>query len=354
MDLERLGWTSSFEEAFRHFVPLGLRPARVASAHTHVYRVYHERGERLAEVGGRLRHEASGPQDFPTVGDWVAAAFPPGDGRAIVQAVLPRRTRFSRKVAGSVTEEQVLAANVDTVFLVAGLDGDFNPRRLERALVLAWESGADPVILLNKADLAADVGARRREAEAVAAGVPVHVVSSLRGEGLAAVRSYLGAGRTVALLGSSGVGKSTLINRLLGEERFPTASVRAHDDRGRHTTTHRELVVLPEGGLVIDTPGLREIQLWSTEGGLERTFDDVQSLAAACRFTDCAHDAEPGCAVRAAEADGRLSTPRLQSYQKLQRELRHLELRQSRQLQAEQKAKWKAIHKVARKHRPRE
>jgi ribosome biogenesis GTPase / thiamine phosphate phosphatase len=354
MDLERLGWTSSFEEAFRSFVAEGLRPARVASAHTHLYRLYHEAGECLAEVAGRLRHEAAGPQDFPAVGDWVAASFPAGDGRAVVHAVLPRRTRFSRKMPGSVTEEQVLAANVDTVFLVGGLDGDFNPRRLERALVLAWESGADPVILLSKADLAADVEARRREAEAVAGGMAVHVVSSLRGEGLAAVRAYLGVGRTVALLGSSGVGKSTLINRLLGEERFATASVRAHDDRGRHTTTHRELVVLPEGGLVIDTPGLREIQLWSAAGGLERAFDDVQSLAAVCRFTDCAHESEPGCAVRAAEADGRLSPERLQSYFKLQRELRHLEVRQSHQLQSEQKAKWKAIHKAARRHRPRE
>src|SRR5262245_8673165 len=354
MDLERLGFTSSFEEAFRPFAGEGLRPARVASAHTRVYRVYHEGGERLAEVAGRLRHEAAGPQDFPTVGDWVAASFPSGDGRAIVHAVLPRRTRFSRKVAGSVTEEQVLAANVDTAFLVGGLDGDFNPRRLERALVLAWESGADPVIRLNKADLAEDVEARRREAEAVAAGVPVHVVSSLRGEGLAAVRSYLGVGRTVALLGSSGVGKSTLINRLLGEERFATASVRTHDDRGRHTTTHRELVVLPGGGLVIDTPGLREIQLWSTEGGLLRTFEDVQSLAAACRFTDCAHEGEPGCAVRAAEADGRLAPERLQSYFKLQRELRHLDVRQSHQLQSEERARWKAMHKASRRHRPRE
>jgi ribosome biogenesis GTPase / thiamine phosphate phosphatase len=354
MDLESLGWNSSFEEPFRRFADEGLRPARVASTHTHVCRIYAAEGELLAEVTGKLRHDARGPQDFPAVGDWVAVASRPGEGRAVIHGVLPRRTRFSRKVAGTATEEQVLAANVDTVFLVGGLDGDFNVRRLERALVLAWESGASPVILLSKADLCPDFGNRRREAEAVAAGVPVHVVSSLQSDGIEPVRSYLGKGRTVVLLGSSGVGKSTLINRLLGEDRLATAAVRVSDDRGRHTTTHRELILLPDGGLVIDTPGLREIQLWAADEGLERTFDDVQSLARACRFADCAHEHEPGCAVRQAASDGRLPPERLESYRKLKAELRHLEVRQSQQLQAEQKARWKAIHKAARKHRPRE
>jgi ribosome biogenesis GTPase len=354
MDLESLGWSSSFEEAFGPFVGDGLLPARVAAAHTHVYRVYAAGGEWLAEVAGRLRHEAKGPQDFPAVGDWVALDPPSGGGRAIVHAVLPRRTRFSRKVAGSPTEEQVLAANVDTVFLIGGLDGDFKPRRLERALVLAWESGASPVILLSKADLCPGVEERRREAEAVAPGVPVHVVSAPRGEGMGAVRSYLDEGRTVAFLGSSGVGKTTLINRLLGEERFGTAPVRAHDDRGRHTTTHRELIPLPGGGLAIDTPGLREIQLWSGDEGLDRAFDDVQSLALACRFSDCAHEHEPGCSVLQAAADGRLPAARLESYRKLRKELRHLEVRQSQQLQAEQKARWRTLHRQARRHRPRD
>jgi len=354
MDLESLGWSASFEELFGRFADEGLRPARVAATHTHVYRMYASEGELLGEVTGKLRHEARGPQGFPAVGDWVAVASRPGEGRAVIHAVLPRRTCFSRKVAGSAVQEQVLAANVDTVFLVGGLDGDFNVRRLERALVLAWESGASPVILLSKADLCPDVEERRRETEAVAGGVPVHVVSSLHSDGIAPVRSYLGKGRTVVLLGSSGVGKSTLINRLLGEDRLPTAAVRASDDRGRHTTTHRELILLPDGGLVIDTPGLREIQLWAADEGLERTFDDVQSLARACRFSDCAHEREPGCAVLQAASEGRLPPERLESYRKLKAELRHLEVRQSQQLQAEQKTRWKAVHKAARKHRPRE
>jgi ribosome biogenesis GTPase len=242
----------------------------------------------------------------------------------------------------------VLAANVDTVFLVMGLDGDFNLRRIERALVLAWESGAEPVVLLNKADVCDDVPGRRAEVEAVALGVPVLVVAAKPGEGLDTLAPWLVPGRTVALLGSSGVGKSTLVNRLLGREKQKTREVLEADDRGRHTTTHREIIVLPGGALLLDTPGLREIQLWSDGAGLEATFEDVQGLAAHCRFTDCGHGAEPGCAVRAAVEQGRLAAARLASFLKLQAELRAMEVREDPLKRREERSRWKAIHKSLR------
>ena len=356
MNLEKLGWTSSFEEAFRSFGEDGLTPGRISAGFTHLYRVLTGEGELLAEVAGRFRHQAGGPQDFPAVGDWVALEPRPDEGRATIHAVLPRKSAFVRKAAGDTVLAQVLAANVDTVFLVGGLDGDFNPRRIERALVLAWESGAVPVVLLNKADLCADADAeaRRAEVEAVAPGVPVHVVSGRSGDGMEALAPYLAPGRTVALLGSSGVGKSTIVNRLLGEERQRTSEVREHDQRGRHTTTYRELIVLPGGAVLVDTPGLREIQLWASEEGLATAFDDVARLARGCRFRDCRHRGEPGCAVLAAVEAGELDEERLASHRKLEAELRHLAVKADLGLQAEQKAKWRSIHKAQRKNRPRE
>lgn len=354
MELVDLGWTSSFEEHFRGVALPEHSPARVCAIYNHLLRLLTVEGDCLASVSGRLRHAAAGAPDFPATGDWVAASKAPGEDRATIHAVLPRASCFSRKAAGSRTGEQVVAANVDTVFLVGGLDGDFNPRRLERTLVLAWESGADPVIVLTKADLGQDVAERRRAAEEAAAGVPVIVISAATGEGLSALAPYLVRGRTVALLGSSGVGKSTLVNRLLGEERQRTLAVRARDDRGRHATTHRELIPLPGGALVIDTPGLREIQLWASESSLNDTFADLAALATSCRFRDCGHHEEPGCAVHAAVTEGRLAPERLESHRKLEKELRSLEIRQDVGLQSAQKAKWRAVHRQARHHRPRE
>jgi ribosome biogenesis GTPase / thiamine phosphate phosphatase len=354
LKLESLGYSSFFEEEFRAVDGEGLVPGRVTSSHTHVYRVSTETDELLAEVSGKLRHEARGPEDFPAVGDWVAVAPRADEGRATIHLVLPRRTAFVRRAAGGRDEKQILAANVDTVFLIAGLDGDYNPRRIERALVLAWDSGAEPVVVLNKADLSTDVENRRREMQAAAEGVPVLVISAREGTGLESLAPYLVPGRTIVLLGSSGVGKSTLANKLLGQQRLPTSAVREHDQRGRHTTTHREILPLPGGALLLDTPGLREIQLWADDAALGSAFSDIAALAAGCRFHDCRHQGEPGCAVEAAVAAGELSEERLRSHHKLERELQHQRVREDVGLQRAQKVKWKAIHKAARKHRPRE
>jgi ribosome biogenesis GTPase len=353
MQLESIGYSSCFEQAFRDVASPGLVPGRVAAEHTHVYRVFVEAGELLAEVAGRLRHEARGPQDFPAVGDWVAIAARSDEGRGTIHAVLARRSAFVRRAAGNRPDAQVLAANVDTVFLVAGLDGDFNPRRVERALLLAFESGATPVIVLNKSDLATDLEQRRREMEAASGGVPVVALSARRGDGIDGLAPYLVAGRTVALIGSSGVGKSTLVNRLVGGEALRTSEVRAHDQRGRHTTTHRELVPLPGGAVLLDTPGLREIQLWAGDESLATVFSDVESLAVGCRFRDCRHEGEPGCAVAAAIAEGSLDEDRLTSHRKLERELAFRRRLGDAGLQAAEKARWKAIHRAHRKNQKR-
>jgi len=355
--LEDLGWDDGWRTAWDGFGDDDTTvPARVVSVHRDGFVVGTAEGERSAELSGRLRHRTTVEGERPAVGDWVAVRLPAGDGVSIVQAVLPRRTHLSRKVPGALTAVQVVAANVDVVLIVAGLDGDYNPRRLERALVLAWDGGAQPAIVLNKADLLApsEVAARIRATEEVAPGVPVRAVSAATGEGLDGFTRSLAPGRTAALIGSSGVGKSTLVNRLLGADRQRTAAVRASDARGRHTTTHRELLRLPGGALLIDTPGLRELQLWAGPDALEGTFAEVERLAASCRFADCAHDGEPGCAVIGAVAEGTLSSARLESYRKLQRELRYLALRQDERGRAELERRWRAIHKAARKHRPRE
>jgi ribosome biogenesis GTPase len=314
--LEALGWSAFFAEAFEPYVPEGLTPARVA----------------VQERGAVVLFTSDGTvqaRGHAVAGDWVV--YDPE--RSEIRAVLPRRTRFSRKEPW-LTEEQLLAANVDTAFLVTDCRRDFKPRRLERYLTATWDSGADPVIILAKSDLADDLSETVAAAEAVAFGVPVHAVSSVTGAGLEALRPYLVPGRTVVLLGSSGVGKSTLANRLLGEEAFATGDV-GRDGRGRHTTTHRELVRLPGGAFLLDTPGMRELQLWADESALAETFADVAELANGCHFSDCAHGSEPGCAVRAALADGTLPEVRLESYRKLQRELRVLALRQDARLRSE-------------------
>jgi ribosome biogenesis GTPase / thiamine phosphate phosphatase len=346
-DLTALGWDDALAEQFEPHAAAGLVAGRVAVQHRGAYDVLTEHGELRCDVAGRLYDESSSPADLPAVGDWVAVA-PREDERAgTIQAVLPRRTKFSRKTAWQAAEEQVLAANIDVAFIVSSLNEDLNLRRLERYLILARESGAQPVVLLTKSDLSADVADALAAVEPVAAGVPVVVLSSVTGEGLDEVRSRLRPGVTAALLGSSGVGKSTLVNTLAGEHLLATQEIR-DDGQGRHTTARRELVRLPGGALVIDTPGMRELQLWVAEEGLEEAFEDVTSLFDHCRFSDCSHDSEPGCAVKAALEDGTLAPERWESYLKLEAELAHLERRLDKRAASEERKRWKALSRFSR------
>jgi ribosome biogenesis GTPase len=347
--LSRLGWNGRLEEAFAPHSADGLVPGRVALEHTHIYRVMTEAGESLARVSGRLRHRASTRAEFPAVGDWVALAPPEHSADARIVAVLPRRSRFSRRAAGDSTEEQVVAANIDTVFLVGGLDGDFNPRRIERYLLVASESGASPVIVLNKADVVDDADAKADAVRAVSGGAPVHTVSCRVPGAVDILRQYLAHGQTGALLGSSGVGKSTIANRLIGHDLLRTQDVRESDSRGRHTSTARQLVLLPESGVLIDTPGMRELQLWDSGGDVSGAFSDIESLAGACRFRDCCHRKEPGCAVLAAVAAGNVSAGRLEGYQKLQDEQAHQARQLDQRAQIDEKRRSKAATKALQK-----
>jgi ribosome biogenesis GTPase / thiamine phosphate phosphatase len=349
--LDELGWTP---ELARHYEAWSatpdVEPGRIVIEFNYLYRVFVREGEIEAVLTGRLKHRASSKSELPVVGDWVVVRRRARRDQGAIVAVLPRHSSFSRKVAGHVTDEQVVAANVDVIFIVMSLDADFSLRRLERYLLLARESGASPVVLLTKPDLHSDPAARAAEAAAVAGDAPVHLVSPKLNQGMEIVAGYLAPGRTGALLGSSGVGKSTIINRLAGSDVQKTREVREADSKGRHTTTHRELVMLPGGGLIIDTPGMRELQLWDVTDAVRETFDEIVDLAAACRFTDCRHREEPRCAVKTAVEEGRLAATRLESYLKLQDELAFLARQQDDRALLEEKRQSKVMGKALNKH----
>ncbi len=338
--LSRLGWDDGWEAAFAEHRAAGLAPARVAIQHRGAYDLMAEEGELRASAATRLVKA----DELPAVGDWV------GFDRetSLIEAVLPRRTSISRKEVWTTVREQVLAANIDVAFLVQALPLDFNVRRLERYLAMAWESGAQPVVLLTKTDLVDDVTPYLDEVDAVTLGsCPALAVSAKTGSGLDELLPWFHPNRTAVLLGSSGVGKSTIVNALVGEEVLATQAVREDDQRGRHTTTHRELIVLPAGGVILDTPGIRELQLWDAD--LEQTFGDVEEIARRCRFSDCNHDREPGCAIRDALADGSLAPDRWQSYVKLQKELEAIEVRRNHLLRQERVREFKIRERQNRK-----
>jgi len=339
--LEELGWDDTWSSALEQLEDDNLFPGRVAAQHRGAYDVWSADGELRVRAAGRLyyAHEVGAP--IPAVGDWVAVRD------TTITAILPRRSAFIRKVAGLGSDEQVLAANVETAFLLAGLDDDFSLRRLERYITTAWDSGAQPVVVLTKADLCDDVADALMQVESVAFGVPVYPISNLTGVGVDELASHLRPAGTIVLLGSSGVGKSSLLNRLAGEDLMRTGGLAA-DGTGRHTTTHRELVRLPTGALAIDTPGLRELQFW--EGDLNAAFEDIDALAAECRFNDCAHAQEPGCAVLAAVDTGTLALDRLRSWRKLQRELEAIAARTDHRLAAARKKRWKELSAHTRHH----
>jgi ribosome biogenesis GTPase / thiamine phosphate phosphatase len=347
--LAALGWGEREEALFGEHAAAGQVPGRVLVEHRGQYTVDTGEGETQAAVSGRMRHEATRAEDFPAVGDWVAVSRP-GAADGVIHAVLPRRSRFARPARGDIPGAQVVAANIDVVLVVSALDHDFNLRRIERYMALAWASGADPVIVLNKSDACDDLLGRLLAVESVAPGVRVLAVSARDGSGLDAVGALLAPGLTFALLGSSGVGKSTLVNALLGWERQLTADVRADDQRGRHTTTLRELLPMPGGALLIDNPGMRAVGMWEAEDGLGAAFAEIEAAAADCRFSDCSHATEPGCAVQTGIREGSLSAHRLESRRKMERELAALERRKTPAARAEARRRGRMIGKAVRSH----
>ena len=354
----RLGWNDFFQEQIAGDAPPP-QVTRIIEEQRGAYRVAGD-FEGWAEVSGKFRHDARAIADFPAVGDWVCVTAPAGlprrsdersgakagSERAVITRRLRRRSTISRKAAGRAVEEQVLAANVDTIFLVTALAEDLNPRRLERYLTVVREAGAVPVVVLNKTDLSTDPETQAADVRTRLPFVDVLAISAKRGEGLSALDAYLSPAQTVALIGSSGVGKSTLVNRLLGQERLKTAEISDVDGKGRHTTTARHLVELPGGALLIDTPGMRELQPWVEESAVAETFEDIAELAHGCRFGDCAHETEPGCAVLAAVEKGELSAERLDHYRHLGREIAFEERKRDKSAAAAEKRRWKKIHQA--------
>ncbi|MDD5629144.1 MAG: ribosome small subunit-dependent GTPase A [Elusimicrobia bacterium] len=346
--LAAYGWTSYCAQQTPTQDPDGSIPARIVSEQRGLYQALTAQGELTVELSGRLRHEALSPQELPAVGDWVALRLAPDNQFGLILQVMPRKSRISRGAPGRTAQEQILAANVDTAFVVTTADKDFNPRRLERYLAVIWDGAARPVILINKIDLCADSAGLLAQAGLAFPGVDIHPISALQGQGLGPLSAYLKPERTCVMLGSSGVGKSTLLNRIIGKDVARLGAVRQADQRGRHTTTSRQMFILPSGGLLIDTPGLRELRLGKADDGLRRAFADIGSLSQRCRFRDCRHIDEPGCAVLAALQNGTLARSHYDNYLKLQKEQDYQRRREDPALEAQNKKRWKSIHKTMR------
>lgn len=346
-----MGFNSYFQKEFEGYQNQEFILGRVALEHKRLYRVWTEHGELLCEVSGKFAFEAVSREDYPAVGDWVVIKGRINEQKGTIHHILPRQSKFSRKAAGLTTDEQIVATNVDTVFLVNSLNEDLNLRRIERYLLLTWESGANPVIVLTKADLTENVDEKVALVESIALGVPVIPVSVVGEVGLEKLESHLAPGKTIALLGSSGVGKSTLTNYFLGTSKQKVQDIREDDAKGRHTTTHRELILLPNQSILIDTPGMRELQLWEGEDGIAESFSDIESLADQCKFRDCKHENEPGCAVVQAIEDGIFDSDRLISYKKLLKELAYLDRKLDKKAQSDEKKRWKNISKAVKQKR---
>lgn len=342
-DLKSFGWDEYFEAQFSDYASGGFLPARISVEHRNNYELYSGLGELTAEKSGKLFYQAEDASLLPAVGDWVVIKPLENEDKAVIHAVLPRRSKFSRKKAGETTVEQIVAANVDTVFIMSSLNQDLNFRRMERYLALAWDNSVKPVIILSKADLVEDMYKQLAEAQSVLQGTDIQVISAVKGAGIDELFQYFEGNKTIAVIGSSGVGKSTLINSILNNDKMEVSDISLYKDKGRHTTTHRELTLVPGGGLIIDTPGMREIQLWEGGEGLSELFEDIEKLVVECKFSDCKHQTEPGCAVIAAIERGELDEKRFKSYKKLLSEVSYFERKQDKKAQLAEKKKWKKL-----------
>lgn len=349
MDLKKLGWNDFIENHSRNYKDNNILVGRICSEYKNSYKIFSENGELTAHISGRFRNNCKSLQDYPAVGDWVTFDLIQDEDKAIIQSVLPRKSKFSRKVAGNNTQEQIIAANIDTAFIVCALNYDFSLRRIERYLSLVWQSGANPVIILTKTDLCADLADKLTEVQSIAFGIDIHSINNLTNDGIEGLYQHCKQGNTIVLLGSSGAGKTSLINNLLGEDKLKVQNLRKNIDKGRHTTTHRQMFFLTQGGLIIDTPGMRELQLWDAEEGVSSCFDDIETLAKNCRFNNCKHQNEPDCVVKEALENGNLDVKRFENYIKMQKELAYLSRKQNQYEAQHEKEKWKKISKQIKK-----